>query len=235
MRNPSARVRNQARRLRNAYLRVVYRLRSYAGRVTGRWPVPRSRIDLLNLLAARYRLRNYLEIGVSDPLACHDKIAIRSKLSVDPAPRGPITHATTSDEFFASYTGPPFDLIFVDGLHVEEQALRDIENSLRHLSERGLIVVHDCSPDSEACASEHYDGVSNWSGTTWKAWARLRASRPDLDMRVVGIDRGCGVINPRGSQEPFVGLPTNLDYAFLAANRQALLQLETPESFAAAL
>lgn len=39
----------------------------------------------------------------------------------------------TSDAYFAAYRGPPFDLVFIDGLHHAEQIRRDIDHSLhRH-------------------------------------------------------------------------------------------------------
>ncbi len=40
----------------------------------------------------------------------------------------------TSDDFFRQYQGPPFDLIFIDGLHLSEQVLTDVRNSLDWLS-----------------------------------------------------------------------------------------------------
>ncbi len=53
-------------------------------------------------------------------------------LCVDPGMGG--THRMTSDEFFRQYQGPPFDLIFIDGLHLSEQVLTDIKNALQWLS-----------------------------------------------------------------------------------------------------
>jgi predicted O-methyltransferase YrrM len=37
-----------------------------------------------------------------------------------------------------------FDIVFVDGLHIEEQSTKDIHNALKVLNENGTIVVHDC-------------------------------------------------------------------------------------------
>ena len=51
----------------------------------------------------------------------------------------------TSDEFF-SQNKETFDLIFIDGLHIHEQVLKDIDNSLNVLNENGVILLHDCLP-----------------------------------------------------------------------------------------
>ena len=58
----------------------------------------------------------------------------------------------TSDEYFESIkdTEVKYDIIFIDGLHHNEQVLKDVENSLKHLSEGGSIVCHDCLPSEES-------------------------------------------------------------------------------------
>ncbi len=40
----------------------------------------------------------------------------------------------TSDDFFRQYQGPPFDLIFIDGLHLSQQVLTDVKNALQWLN-----------------------------------------------------------------------------------------------------
>ncbi len=47
-----------------------------------------------------------------------------------------------------------------------------------------------------------------WTGDVWKAWVKWRAMRDDLDMVVVNLDSGCGVIT-RGKQKK-VKLPAQL-------------------------
>jgi len=52
-----------------------------------------------------------------------------------------------SDQFFRSIPeDKTYDLVFVDVLHLEAQALRDIENSLKHINPSGTIVVHYYNP-----------------------------------------------------------------------------------------
>ena len=49
----------------------------------------------------------------------------------------------TSDEYFLKIkdTGIKFDIIFIDGLHLDYQVNLDLKNSLKHLSENGFIVI----------------------------------------------------------------------------------------------
>jgi hypothetical protein len=202
--------------------------------------VEKTRSYLLNHLIARHGYRNYLEIGVRDPTLNFDKVQAPEKACVDPAPKGPATFKMTSDAFFAHLDRDApdtrYDLIFVDGLHLAEQVERDVANGLRHLNPRGAIVLHDVNPLSRDAQTDDYDGFKRWNGTVWKAWAKLRATAPDLSMCVVDMDEGCGVIT-RGAQQPWP-LPTldyaQLDYSYLRRHRRKLLNLVRPSAFYAA-
>jgi len=70
--------------------------------------------------------------------------------------------------------------VFVDGKHTYEQAHRDIHNAFAHLSEQGVIVVHDTNPATpaeawraesfeEANASRSAGSNQAWCGDVWKA------------------------------------------------------------------
>jgi hypothetical protein len=217
----------QAKRVRNAIRRFLGKSRQTL-RLS---PRIRDRTDLLNYLAASRKSRRYLEIGVRDPLTHFDLVRVPTKHSVDPAPRGPVDFEMTSDEFFASLDpdAERYDLVFIDGLHLAEQTMKDVENALRWLSPQGVIVVHDCNPLTEEAQSESYDGVACWNGTVWKAWVALRGSRTDLRMVVVDIDHGCGVIQ-RGSQHS-IPLPERPEFSFLELDRQRVLGLVSVREF----
>jgi hypothetical protein len=201
----------------------------------------RNRTDLVNHLIRKHGFQRYLEIGVRHPKHNFNKITAPHKDGVDPSPRGRISHTMTSDDFFARLrhdpNHPPYDVILVDGLHLAEQVERDIVNGLAHLSPGGYIVVHDCNPPTEDAQTDDYDGKKDWNGTVWKAWAKLRATRPDLSMWVVDADQGCGVIR-RGRQTCFP-LPkelhdaSRLAYGYLVEHRQALLNLISVQDFLA--
>lgn len=100
----------------------------------------------------------------------------------------------TSDEYFAQ-TADTFDIIFIDGLHEYSQVDRDIKNALKHLNKHGVIIMHDCHPNSEACQRHcsYYPG-GEWTGDCWKAYVKNRAELP-YEMCVWDHDWGCGVID----------------------------------------
>lgn len=50
---------------------------------------------------------------------------------------------TTSDEYFLTCKEKTFDLIFVDGDHCYNQALKDMENAIKFLKDDGVLLVDD--------------------------------------------------------------------------------------------
>ena len=138
----------------------------------------------------------------------------------------------TSDEFFQSSCGDrKFDLIFIDGLHLENQVKKDIDNSLQHLNTNGIIVLHDCNPMKETTQYEQQVEFK-WNGTVWKAFVELRMTRPDLQMHCVDCDHGCGIIKV-GNQEVYskTTLEQAKRYSFLELHREELLNLITLDQF----
>ena len=134
----------------------------------------RTRTDLINFLIRSFQYQRYLEIGVRNPRHNFNRIDIKEKDGVDPA--GKCRYTLTSDLFFETVAPkiPPYDIILIDGLHLAEQVLRDVTNSLAHLNPGGTIVLHDCNPPSAAHQVEQYDGKSDWNGTVWKAFVLFR-------------------------------------------------------------
>jgi len=198
----------------------------------------KTRTDLCNHLIAVNGYRRYLEIGVRDPRDNFAKVRVAEKHGVDPNPRRPVTFQMTSDAFFAQQAAAvgdrtPYDMVFVDGLHVADQVERDVLGSLELLAPGGMLVLHDCNPVTEKAAADEYIYGTHWNGTVWKAWVKLRATRPDLFMCVVDMDEGCGVIR-RGAQQ-LLSPPTldyaAMDYAYLDANRREALNLIALDDF----
>ena len=98
------------------------------------------RTDVINHLIEKYKYKTYLEIGIADRDLNFNQIKAPFKIDVDP--RCDCEYKMTSDDFFKQ-NGKTFNIIFIDGLHVEEQVTKDILNSLEALSFGGTIVVHD--------------------------------------------------------------------------------------------
>ena len=142
--------------------------------------------------------RRYLEIGVHRG---HSLALVQPEthaVGIDPEPM--VTHPvnntvivpSTSDEFFADpdlpgLLGGPVDLAFVDGLHLFEQALRDVANVEHHSNPEGIILIHDCLPIDAATSTREQTTVI-WSGDVWKVVVALRRYRPDLTVTTVDVE-----------------------------------------------
>jgi hypothetical protein len=186
------------------------------------------RTDIINFLIKKNNYKRYLEIGVRDLNHNLNRINIEHKDGVDPA--GNCNYPVTSDEFFEQLPEDiKYDIIFIDGLHLDYQVERDITNSLKHLSVNGTIVMHDCNPMREEHQIETYIDGAIWNGTTWKAFAKFRMNNPDLSMYVIDTDYGVGIVK-RGSQLLYPKTEI-LDYKFLNENRVELLNIISVSEF----
>lgn len=185
----------------------------------------------------------YLEIGVSFglvfmPIRCRRKIAVDPKFTMPLLKKlyharnntGSKYFAETSNTFFEKH-GSLFDtdkigLAFIDGLHSYEQSFRDVEHCLTYLAPRGVIIMHDCNPSSEAVAAPAL------SGEVWKTIVHLRSARNDLRVAVLDCDCGLGMIS-RGPAAATLGLDVSklsgLKYPDLATHREEWLNLHSFE------
>jgi len=200
---------------------------------------PTNRTVILNYLIKHNNFKNYLEIGVRNPKKNFNKIKIKNKEGVDPNwlnnPSDGIKHSMTSDVFFSSIDlNKKYDLIFIDGLHIYEQAYKDIKNSLKHLSKKGIILIHDCNPLTEwhQRPLEEYDGTKTWNGTTWKAFVKLRCLKSNINMLTIDTDHGLGIIK-NGTQKKYNKAPLEicLSWNYFEKNRIELLNLISVKKF----
>lgn len=158
------------------------------------------RTELINQLLVSRQGSRYLEIGVEDERQNFAQVVAPVKVGVDVKPV--TTFRGTSDQFFAQ-NEQAFDLIFIDGLHVESQVHKDIENSYRCLAPGGVIVLHDCLPPDawhQRPPEAAHEG-ENWNGDVWKAVLR-EFNRTAHRCCVVATDWGCGVIDTSRRQDP---------------------------------
>lgn len=198
-----------------------------------------NRTEILNYLIARQGYQRYLEIGLSDPRFNHDLIQAAHKTCVDPDPKGPCDYVMTSDEFFANHVGSAmYDLIFIDGSHLEEYTDRDIVNSFAHLQPEGMIVMHDCNPPTKwhslRSYEEHLQNGGAWNGTTWRSFVKMRCLVPDIYAAVVDTDWGCGVIKRSTSPNRLRDHPDRCrEWDYFDLNRKRLLNLIDEQAFLA--
>lgn len=194
-----------------------------------------KRNDIINYLIKKYNYKSYLEIGT---LAgdCFKQIEINNKISVDPVKRFPsLDYEMTSDEFFI-INNRTFDIIFIDGLHLEEQCTKDIFNSLSVLNPNGTIVIHDCLPLKE----EYIDPkmaekvTGPWWGTVFRSIIELRYKNPELQLNVIDTDCGCGIIR---KTKPFqtvynkVSIEEAKTFCYYTNNKKELMKIISVEEF----
>jgi len=195
---------------------------SYSGGLWSKSPLTRT--SIINSIIRRYGYRSYLEIGCGDNRN-FSLVEACEKIGVDPKQGG--THRMSSDEFFQS-NSQWFDLVFVDGLHLEEQVLRDVENSLQFLTDGGCVLIHDCLPVKEV----HQDRVrstSAWMGDVWKAVVKLR-SQPEIDVAVLNRCNGMGVLLKETNSDQLDKIP-ELNWNTFTTQKQKLLRILEPNEF----
>ena len=179
-----------------------------------------NRLQVLQALMSKKHLHNYLEIGVFNGHIFF-RIKSRFKIAVDPEFQFDVLRKLgktivnpynlynryfekTSDDFFAEdasavFKNEPLQLALVDGMHEYGFALRDVEHSLKYMSDDGVIVIHDCNAltKKSACSFEEWkenNFEGTWNGDTWKAILHLRSLRPDLTCFVLDCDHGLGIV-----------------------------------------
>ncbi|MDH3706506.1 MAG: class I SAM-dependent methyltransferase [Acidimicrobiia bacterium] len=169
---------------------------------------------LLRRIHAHLRPRRYLEIGVHKGHSLAFVQPGTEVVGVDPEPmleQAPPAHtaivADTSDAFFTDdrygfLRREPFDLVFVDGLHLYEQALADVLQAERLCAPGAAILVHDCLPPDATTAARDRTGVV-WAGDVWKAIVALQTHRPDLGVHVAQADpTGMGIVTDLDPSQP---------------------------------
>lgn len=194
---------------------------------------------LINYLLAKRSNKKYLEIGLYRGMTFNNVYA-DIKHSVDPDEEANATFKMTSDEFFqnvAPTLNLKYDVIFIDGLHYSDQVDKDISNSLNYLEDDGVVILHDCNPQSEMRQRVPPDfdiWQYGWNGDVWKSIAKFRKNNSHLKYNtfVVNSDEGLGVIqnNSKGI-ELTLDLPENMDYDYFVSHREQLLNLKSVSEF----
>ena len=152
------------------------------------WESFPRRYDIINKIIIKRNYTSYLEIGCFKD-ETFNQINIKKKIGVDPVSGGNLR--MTSDKFFIE-NKEKFDLIFIDGLHVYEQVIKDIFNSIKVLKENGIILVHDCLP-RKLWYQTPIRMSDTWNGDVWKAIVECRTLE-NIDTYTCLADEGIGVI-----------------------------------------
>jgi hypothetical protein len=219
-----------------------------------------DRLTLIQTLMKQKKLNNYLEIGVFnghiffrirsgfkvavDPEFKFDPIRKMGKMILNPYNLFNQYFEKTSDAFFAQdaeqvFSGKKIQIALIDGMHEYEFALRDIENTLRFLSEDGVIIVHDCNALSKESSSSFGEwnagpGKGTWNGNVWKTILHLRSLRTDLRVFVLDCDHGLGIITKGKPEKTLSYTPEQIrrfTYDDFNANREQWIGLKEPNYF----
>jgi hypothetical protein len=148
--------------------------------------------DVLEWLHEKLQPVLYLEIGVDQGLSLAR--AKGQAIGVDPRPQLdlkvslPATSQIlplSSDAYFRTIKGsalvPAPGLVFIDGMHLFEFALRDFMNVERHSAPGTLVVIDDIYPCHPVQAVRRRKSGA-WAGDIWKLHSVLRELRPDLTL-----------------------------------------------------
>ena len=152
----------------------------------------RHKYDILAFIHECLDPMLYLEIGVDEgrSLVCARGRAI----GIDPRPqlalKEPLGDQTSiislsSDAFFREHASkllrPPPELVFIDGMHLFEFALRDFMNVERYASPATLVTIDDIYPCHPTQATRRRR-TDSWTGDVWKLLQILQEFRPDLTL-----------------------------------------------------
>ncbi|MFH2047792.1 MAG: class I SAM-dependent methyltransferase [Pseudomonadota bacterium] len=194
----------------------------------------KSKSDLINFIIQQHGFKSYLEIGV---LNGHNfkQIQVEHKESIDPNSKWPATYKMTSERFFDScvgqYKNKTYDVVFIDGSHLSEDAGSDALNARRYLNPT-YIIMHDCNPKKyEHQIRQRPRNGKSWYGDVWLAWVALRQTLPFLPMFVVDTDCGCGIIYNRIESRSAFTITEDLTWESLQENRKEWLNLQNIEYF----
>ncbi|MDP5132390.1 MAG: class I SAM-dependent methyltransferase, partial [Paraglaciecola sp.] len=148
---------------------------------------------LLSDIHARLKPEFYFEIGVQTGKSL--ALAKCEAIGVDPmpllsTPLGPNAKVITSssDAFFSNQSDfllqKKLDLVFIDGMHLFEYALRDFINVEHFSHSKTIIIVDDIYPGHHDQASRNRC-TKAWTGDVWKLHAVLKKYRPDLVIKTI--------------------------------------------------
>jgi len=193
-------------------------------------------LSVLAKIHQALRPKRYLEIGVQNGASFSLALEGSYAVGVDPEPNitTPLKAWTqiykmTSHAFFETYSGDPFDLIFIDGLHRYEAVVEDFCNAEKHCTANSIILLHDTIPLS-AQTSTPLCQTSFWTGDVWKIVPAIIRNRSDLTLFTIAcppsgltIIKGFGL--NKGLSASVVREFQNKEFAWVANQKKAALNI----------
>lgn len=183
--------------------------------------------EVLNYIIQKKGYKSYLEIGTQSGKN-FNLIECENKTGVDPDPEAKASFHMSSDDFFGgnhNYFFPrvcKFDCIFIDGLHTAEQARKDFINSMEHLNEDGVIVIHDTNPYREEITIVPRI-TKEWTGDVYKFVYSLLAKLATLP-----FDYGITIIK---KQDDYLIADEEVTWEKFSKQKTHMLNIVTEEEF----
>jgi hypothetical protein len=170
-------------------------------------PTGFNKTDLIHLISSRLKLRNYLELctptagrryGEIERARFRTARRLMYDCPTDFDDGLPIDYKIANFDIEDAVGDlklgdDQVDICLVDGLHTYDYTTRDLTCAYEILADGGVLVVHDCSPMTEAIASPIF-APDEWSGESYRSYLDFVLTRDDLDYCTVDIDFGCGII-----------------------------------------
>jgi hypothetical protein len=159
----------------------------------------------LNALSKRLDARRYLEIGVNKGETFRH-IEMPERTAIDPnfhfdtrELENEYTRfvSAPSDDFFSTEPSfPPYDIVFIDGLHTFEQVVRDLTNVVMRTHRRSAILIDDTLPNNiysavpDHSSANRYKALAkvddpSWHGDVFKVVFFIHDFWPALNYRTV--------------------------------------------------
>ena len=214
--------------------------------------------SLINSSLIKYDNPQYLEIGVRNGETFFS-IKTKRKYGIDPnyffSKRflmkslfknynwGYKMYREESDTFFihraTQLKNFRISVAFIDGFHTYEQSFNDAINCLKWLEPNGIIIFHDCNPQSEQAAFPQLPSTPiNWNGDVWKTIKHFRGLSDYFECYTFDADQGLGVLTMKKKINPTTLNSFKLDmeisrlqYQFFCDNRKETLGLTHPNDY----
>jgi tetratricopeptide (TPR) repeat protein len=153
--------------------------------------------DVISRFHAHLKPKRYVEIGIETGRTLAKARPPTIAIGIDPNPIIRVEfeaetkiYPVTSNNFFDKYDlatemgRPVVDFVFLDGLHLFEQTLKDFMNIEKFSTADTVVVIHDCLPLNQFTAARERQSKF-WSGDPWKIIPCLKKYRPDLKLFVI--------------------------------------------------
>ena len=215
-----------------------------------------QKYEIAAVIGRRLGLRSYLEIvtpTTGRKFDCVDATQFPDRSRAvyycpsDWSDGAAINYRTDGDGSDLSFADRKFDLVFVDSWHEYTNSRDDIALALRLVAPKGVVLLHDCNPESaekarpklpEECVKGQCD--RQWNGETYAALIDRFLGANDADYVTIDDDHGCGMILPGRKIEgprPSASLISRWKdlkhsserFAFFDIHRADLLRLRSPQ------